>query len=243
MLIEALDDPYFTVRRPAARALVRLGPEAHAAMTEALRTAGGRRLRELIAALGETGSRRAARELGRLMKHPDAFVRADAADAIRQAAPYASLAGLSRVNAVKPELAARFAEMEQAMRRLRAAAAEEEAAASNLTAILMPYAYRAVFWLVVSAALAAGLYGCARRACWWRAALNGLCAALFGLSAAWFGSPFGETFAWLLPAVVCGVPAALWQLLRHKSPAASRQVLAAWALAGLAPFFVTRAWF
>lgn len=82
-LIEALDDPYFTVRRTAARALVSLGPEAHDAMTGALRTADGRRLRELIAALGETDSRRAARELGRLRTHPDALVRADAADAIR----------------------------------------------------------------------------------------------------------------------------------------------------------------
>ena len=75
------------------------------------------------------------------------------------------------------------------------------------------------------------------------AALNGLFAALLGLSAAWLSDALGGAVAWLLPVAAFGVPAALWQLVRRKSVASSGQPLAAWALAGLAPFLVTRAWF
>lgn len=82
-LIAALDDPYFTVRRTAARALVLLGPDAHGAMIGALPAAGGRQLRELIAGLGETDSRRAERALSRFARHRDPAVRADAEEAMR----------------------------------------------------------------------------------------------------------------------------------------------------------------
>jgi hypothetical protein len=128
------------------------------------------------------------------------------------------------------------------MQRLRAEAVEETASV-NLSAILMPYGYRAMLWLVVSAALAALLYLRVRRIRWWRAALNGFFAALLGLSAAWLSDAFGGAVAWLLPVAALGLPAALWQLAWRKSAASSGRVLAAWALAGLAPFLVTRAWF
>ena len=166
----------------------------------------------------------------------------EAAEAIRRGAPYAGLSDLRRVPAVTPELAARFAGMEGAMRRLRADAVEETASVS-LSAILRPYGYSAALWLMVSAALAALLYRRVRRIRWWRAALNGLFAALLGISAAWLSDALGGAVVWLLPVAALGVPAALWQLARRKSAASSRQVLAAWALASLAPFLVTRAWF
>ena len=162
----------------------------------------------------------------------------ETAVAIRRGIPYAGLAGLRRVPAVTPELAARFAQMEGAMHRLRAEAAEESGL-MNLSAILKPYAYRAGLWLMVSAALASLLYLRVRRIRWWRAALNGLFAAILGLFAAWVGDALGGVIAWLLPAAVFGVPASLWQLVSRKSIAASGQVLAAWALAGLGPFLVT----
>ena len=166
----------------------------------------------------------------------------DAAEAIRRGTPYAGLSDLRRVPAVTPDLAARFARMEGAMGRLRAKADEEDTS-MNLPAILKPYGYRAALWLAVSALLAGLLYLRVRRISWWRAALNGLFAALLGLSAAWLSDALGGAVAWLLPVAACGVPAALWQLVWRKSAASSGQVLAAWALAGLAPFLVTRAWF
>jgi hypothetical protein len=165
-----------------------------------------------------------------------------AAEAIRSGAPYAGLSDLRRVPTVTPDLAARFARMEGAMRRLRAEA-DEEAASMNLSAILKPYCYRAALWLGVSAALAGLLYLRVRQIRWWRAAVNGLFAALIGLSAAWLSDALGGAVAWLLPVAAFGVPAALWQLVRRKSVASSGLALAAWALAGLAPFLVTRAWF
>lgn len=113
----------------------------------------------------------------------------------------------------------------------------------NFSAILMPYGYRAVLWLVVSAGLAGLLYLRVRLIHWWQAALNGFLAALVGLGAAWISDALGGAVAWLLPVVIFGVPAALWQLAWRKSAASSGQVLAAWALASMAPFLVTRAWF
>jgi hypothetical protein len=166
----------------------------------------------------------------------------EVAEAIRRGAPYTGLSDLERVPAVTPDLAARLARMEGAMQRLRAEAVEETASL-NLSAILMPYGYRAALWLVVSAALAALLYLRVRQIRWWRAALNGFFAAFLGLSAAWLSDALGGAVAWLLPVAAFGVPAALWQFVWRKSVASSGQVLAAWALAGLAPFLVTRAWF
>jgi hypothetical protein len=166
----------------------------------------------------------------------------ETAEAIRRGAPYTGLSDLRQVAAVKPDLAARFARMEGAMQRLRAQAVEETAS-MDLSALLKPYGYRALLWLLVSAALAALLYLRVRQIRWWRAALNGLFAALLGPGAAWLSDALGGAVAWLLPVAVFGVPATLWQFARRKPAVSGGQVLAAWALAGLAPFLVTRAWF
>ena len=166
----------------------------------------------------------------------------EAGEAIRRGAPYSGLSDLRRVPAVTPDLAARFARMDGAMQRLRAEAVEETAS-SDLPAILMPYGYRALLWLVMSAALAAFLYLWVRPVRWWRAVLNGLFATLLGISAAWLSDAMGGAVAWLLPVAALGVPAAFLQLMGRKSATSSGRVLAAWALAGLAPFLVTRAWF
>jgi len=166
----------------------------------------------------------------------------ETAEAVGRSAPYAGLSDLRRVPALTPGLAARFAQMEGAMGRLRAETAEESAS-MNLSAILIPYGYRAAFWLLVCAALAALLYLRVRSLRWWQAVFSGVFAALLGLGAAWLSGALGGAVAWLSPVVVFGVPAALWELAWRKSAASSGRVLAAWALASLAPFLITRAWF
>ena len=78
---------------------------------------------------------------------------------------------------------------------------------------------------------------------WWQAGINGFFAAFLGLGAAWFSGALAGAIAWLLPVIVLGAPAALWQLVWRKSPRDGARVLGAWALASLVPFLVTRAWF
>jgi len=163
------------------------------------------------------------------------------AEAIRRGAPYTNLSDLKRVPAVTPALAEEFARMERAMQRLRAEAVEQTASV-NMSGMLMPYGYRAGIWLTLSALLAGLLYIQVRPMRWWRAALNGFLAALLGLGAAWASDALGGAISWLLPVALCGLPGALWQLAWHRSPPSAARVLGAWALAGLAPFLVTRAW-
>lgn len=81
-LLTALDDPVFTVRKAAARALAGLGPAAERAMIRALRQARDPARRELIRALGAMRSRRAVRALRPLARSDDAHVRADARAAL-----------------------------------------------------------------------------------------------------------------------------------------------------------------
>ncbi|HEY5910018.1 MAG TPA: hypothetical protein VJA21_05380 [Verrucomicrobiae bacterium] len=162
-------------------------------------------------------------------------------EAIRREAPYTKLSDLQRVPAVNVALAEKFAGMEGAMHRLRAEAVEQTASLS-LSRILMPYGYRAALWLVLSAVLAGLLYVRVRSIRWWRAILNGFSAALLGLGAAWASDAFGGAVSWLVPVAVCGLPGALWQLAWRKSAPSTGRVLAAWGLAALAPFLVTRAW-
>jgi hypothetical protein len=164
------------------------------------------------------------------------------AEAIRRGAPYAGLSDQRRVPEVSPKLAARFTQMEAAMRRLRAEAVEE-GASMNLSAILKPYGYRAALWLGVGTVIAALLYRRVRSTRWWRAALNGFVIALLGLLAGWLVEGLGGALPWLVPVVVFGVPAALWQLAWRKSRAGAGRVFAAWALAAAVPFLLTRAWF
>jgi hypothetical protein len=165
----------------------------------------------------------------------------EAADAILRAAPYSSVEDVARVREVSPALRERLAVMAARMIRLRAEAAEE-AATLSLQSILMPYVYHAGLWLAVTALAAALLYVWARPVRWWRAALNGFGAAALGLGAAWISDAWGGTIAWILPVVLFGAPATLWQLARHRSATLGVRALAAWTLAALAPFALTRPW-
>lgn len=165
----------------------------------------------------------------------------EAGEAILRAAPYASLDDLRNMREVSAPLRDRLAGMAARMTKLRAEAAEE-AATLSLQTIFMPYLYRAALWLIVAAIVAGLLYGWARPIRWWRAALNGIAAAALGLSSAWISDAWAGTIAWILPIALFGVPAALWQLFRHRSPAHGVRALAAWMLAALAPYALTRPW-
>jgi len=86
-LLEALDDPFFTVRKVAARALVAIGAQAEKDLLRALPASRGPARREIIAALGEIRSRKAVRPLRRLLEHADRGVRAEAALALSSIDP------------------------------------------------------------------------------------------------------------------------------------------------------------
>jgi hypothetical protein len=163
------------------------------------------------------------------------------AEAILRAAPYSSVDDLRRVPETPPALRDAIAGMAARMTRLRAESAEETVTL-GLWSIFVPYARRAALWLAVTATVAAVLYTCVRSVPWWRAALDGLAAAFFGLAAAWLSDAGAGTIAWVLPIASFGAPAALWQLVRHRSTALGVRALAAWTLASLAPFALTRAW-
>ena len=85
-LIGALDDPMFTVRETAARALASFGREAERAMIRALPSADGQRKRALIRALGDMRADRASRALKRLRDDPDPDVRGDVQEALQRIA-------------------------------------------------------------------------------------------------------------------------------------------------------------
>jgi HEAT repeat protein len=83
-LIAALEDPFFTVRETAARALVAFGAAAEKPMLRTLPQAQGAAKRCLIRALGERHSWRVRRALRRLRADPDPAVREDAVRALRR---------------------------------------------------------------------------------------------------------------------------------------------------------------
>ena len=83
-LMAALDDPYFTVREAAARALTTLGPPAETALLDEGRTAEGQRRRHIIRILGVLRSPSARSWLETLTRHSDPLVRFDAQSAFQQ---------------------------------------------------------------------------------------------------------------------------------------------------------------
>jgi len=98
-LVELLDDPYFTVRKSAARALVSLGKPVECDVIDALSGASRTAQRELIGVLGGLASRKAIRPLRRLLGHEDRMIRRGAARALgdidpRRAARWIRKAGL-----------------------------------------------------------------------------------------------------------------------------------------------------
>jgi hypothetical protein len=165
----------------------------------------------------------------------------ETAETVLRASPYSSLDDVRRVRDMPPMLHDRLVAMAARMKELRAGAAEE-AATLSLQHILMPYVYHAGLWLAATALVSALLYVWARPVRWWRAAINGVAAALVGLAAAWISDAWGGTIAWILPVALFGAPAALWQLIRRRSATLGIRALAAWTLAALAPFAVTRPW-
>ncbi len=159
-----------------------------------------------------------------------------AAEAILDHAPYASLDGLGGVPEVSPALRARFTAMASAMRSTDTDAMEHSL---SLMAVMKPYLYRAIAWLIVCALLGATLYRAARRIWWPRLALNGLGVALVGLAAAWLLMPQAWV-AWApwAPLALFGLPGAVWRLARTRSGQEAGRVLAAWALACLPVWLV-----
>jgi len=81
-LLDALHDPFFTVRRAAGRALVRLGRPAEKAALAALNTDNCSVQRELIRVLQAMKSRHALKPLRRMLADQDPLLRADAARAL-----------------------------------------------------------------------------------------------------------------------------------------------------------------
>lgn len=81
-LVAALDDPLFTVRRTAARALAALGPDAVPALLTDLNNRRVTALRAAIRTLAEIGDARAVPTLKRLAEHEDPFVRREAGAAV-----------------------------------------------------------------------------------------------------------------------------------------------------------------
>ena len=81
-LIEVLNDPVFTVRNTAARALASFGRPAEKAMIKRLKRADTVSKRAIVRTLGAMESKKARRSLRRLLRDGDAGVRADARRAL-----------------------------------------------------------------------------------------------------------------------------------------------------------------
>jgi HEAT repeat protein len=86
-LVHSLNDPYFTVRHCAARALVELGPKAEDVLLRTLPRATPTAQRHIVTTLGDMRSRKAIKPLRKLLKHEDWGVRGDAARALRRIDP------------------------------------------------------------------------------------------------------------------------------------------------------------
>jgi HEAT repeat protein len=98
VLVEALDDPYFTVRNAAGRALVTLGAASVGPLLDALPKAREPSLRQIVRYLGILGSPKAVEPLRGLLKHPDLMVRSDAAAALKILSPEKAVGWLRGVD-------------------------------------------------------------------------------------------------------------------------------------------------
>ena len=83
-LMPSLDDDYFTVREVASEALASMGKEAEGVLLDALHDAPTRRLRLIVKTLGVMQSKRAVRNLRKLLQHEDPGVRGDVVRALRR---------------------------------------------------------------------------------------------------------------------------------------------------------------
>jgi len=84
-LIAALNDPVFTVRKTASRALSDLGGNVESMVVDELPESRGLARREMIRILGRLKSRRAIRMLRKMLDEPE--LKKDAADALVQISP------------------------------------------------------------------------------------------------------------------------------------------------------------
>lgn len=169
--------------------------------------------------------------------------------AIQRGGPYASLDDLARTPGVTAALVERLRAMHASMRAVRAANEQQDIERLELARLLRPVIVRMAVWVIVCAMAAGVCYGLARWLRPWRLALNGLAAALLGfLPACLLGSAlqYGDravdpTVIVLLPMLICGVPAGIWQLAGRRLPRDAGRVLAAWALACLPALVLTMA--
>jgi hypothetical protein len=155
------------------------------------------------------------------------------ADAILKSAPYATLEGL---RGITPELFARFRRMASEMDKLRVDKDQMEAS-MPLRTILLSFLWRALGGILVAGVLGAAAYFLVRPARWWRVSLNGLGAALVGMPAAWLGTSV------LLPLLVFGLPAVLWQLGRRRDWRQAVRVFLAWTAATAPAAILIQSWF
>lgn len=162
----------------------------------------------------------------------------DLAGTLVTSAPYASLDEIRAK--VTPEVATRVSSMATAMKALAAHAADEEDTL-GLWAIARPYLVRLAGVLAVSAALGGWLARRAGARRWWTASFVGAAAALLTIGLAWFviAPPWYPVLA---PAVLGGLPWALWRLVRHRSPSTALRAFGVWAAASLPAILVSGAW-
>lgn len=169
------------------------------------------------------------------------------ATAIRTSAPYASLDDLRRVPGVTSALTDRLRTMQRGMTAVREANAMRDIEQLNLATLFRSLLIRVLIWSLVCLAGSAMLYRTVRPARAWRLLLNGLGIVAFGLLPAWvlgstlqIGSrPVDPTWFTLLPAVMFGLPAAVWQVARYRRSTDATRALAAWMLACLPVFLIT----
>jgi hypothetical protein len=144
-------------------------------------------------------------------------------------APYANLEALRTSRGIPDAVREGISRMSGAMERLHARAAAEEESLS-LWAIARPYLWR--LGVLVLAAAWAGAWlarrlGVRRR---WTAALLALASTLMVITCAWIVTcPAWYPIA--APAVIGGLPWALWRLARRRGLNAAAQALATWMLA------------
>jgi len=163
------------------------------------------------------------------------------AESILRAAPYANLNELQKTPGFTTELMHRFELMAAEMNRL---SLEKEKMEEDLPIrdILLSYIEHALGWIFLAGIMGLALYRWVRKLRIGRLVVNGLAAAFLGLMVGWLVE--GDGLHTLLGVgLVFGLPAALWQLGRHRSWRGALTVLCAWMAAALPAAALVRAWF
>jgi DNA uptake protein ComE-like DNA-binding protein len=160
---------------------------------------------------------------------------------IASSGPYASIEALARVPGVSPDLLERFKTMAKGMDALRAA--DEETL--SMQQILLPFLWRGGIALLLAWAACGLVYGMVRsrvtqRPSVGRIIASGFGAALVGVTASWIS---GNTIVPLLAVIVLfGLPAAAWQVYRHRNHRLAAAAIAVWAATVVPAILVTTPW-